>query len=69
MISADLLQLPFCYRGEVAFTGSTQALSTREALEGQALPKQKEHMCLLKLPMDTEGNQILHYHLILIPSK
>lgn len=49
--------------------GSTQALSTREALEGQALSKQKELMCLLKLPMDTEDNQILYYHLILIPSK
>lgn len=69
MISAYLLQLPFFYRWEVAFMGSTQALSTREALQGQALSKQKEHTCLLKLPMDTEGDQILYYHLILIPSK
>lgn len=56
----------------VAFMGTKQALSTREAwetLEGQALSKQKEHMCLLKLPIDIEDNQILYYHLILIHSK
>lgn len=48
--------------------GTKQALSTREALEGQALSKQKEHMCLLKLSVDIEDNQILYYHLILIHS-